>query len=186
MGEQQNSPKQDRKISERHGKQMSCPKCKNLLIVAEERDVEVDFCEECKGVWVGYIDEKKILEIKPEAFSIDELRRLRRLFQPEGNKEETGYFSCPVCQKLMWRKIWASHSGVLVDKCRDHGTWYDEGELDKIRAYIKLGGIEYEKLRLTEVGLSELDQKLMRTAERLDKRIDSAYRRARLYSLIGF
>ena len=86
----------------------------------------------------------------------------------------------------MQRRNWGSYSGVIVDKCGEHGTWYDDKELAKIREYIALGGIEYEKLKLTESGLSELNLKLTQEVHRLDKSTDSAYRRARLYSIIGF
>ena len=69
-----------------------------------------------------------------------------------------------------------------MDKCYEHGTWYDVGELEKIMEFIKLGGVEYEKLKLTESGLSDLTRKLEDEATRLDIRINKAYRRARLYS----
>lgn len=186
MENQYGLAKGKRRIAQRNEQTMFCPKCKKPLVVGYDSDVEVDFCEKCNGIWVDHIDEKQLLNIKPEVFSIDELRRLRKLYKPLESINKSGYVPCPICRELMWRRNWGSYSGVIVDKCGEHGAWYDKGELEKIKEYITLGGIEYEKLKLTETGLSELNVKLMRQVYKLDQRIDSAYKRARLYSLIGF
>ena len=31
-------------------------------------------------------------------------------------------------------------SGILLDRCRDHGIWFDATELDAVLRWIKLGG----------------------------------------------
>jgi len=162
---------------------MTCPKCSTPLKHEELEEGKVDHCEQCKGVWVSATDEKKVLEIKPEVFSIDELRRLRSLYKPFWTEQPAKYVPCPECGQLMNRKIWGSHSGVLVDFCRNHGTWFDAGEVEKIREYVKLGGVEYEKLRLAETGLAEIDQKLDREVRRLDRRFHT-WRNSRLFDSI--
>ena len=174
------------RLAKRNGQSMLCPKCKASLLVGFDHDVEVDFCEQCKGMWADYIEEKQLLNIKPEVFSIDELRRLRKLYKPLEHKGETGYVLCPVCRQLMQKKNWGSYSGVIVDHCGQHGVWYDKGELEKIKEYIALGGVEYEKFRLMEEGFNDQDRNLMREVCKLDQRIESAYGRARFYNLIGF
>ncbi len=173
-------------VAQRSGRVMMCPRCKKELKVVFQEDVEIDTCLECNGVWVDLIEEKKILNMKPEVFTVDELHRLRKYYQSLGRVEEIKYVPCPICNKLMQRKNWGAHSGVVVDKCYDHGTWYDVGEIEKIREFIKHGGVEYEKLRKTEFGLSDLERKLEDEALRLDMRIDKAYRRARLFNMLGF
>jgi Zn-finger nucleic acid-binding protein len=173
------------KIARRSNRDLTCPKCRGPLAVALDEDIEVDVCKTCKGVWVDIVEEKVLLKVKPDVFSIDELRRLRKLYQPLGRLDSSGYVPCPICQQLMHRRNWGSHSGVVVDKCADHGTWYDVNELEKIREFISLGGIEFEKYKLTDQGLTELDSKLTKEIDRIDRKIDSAYRKARLYSLLG-
>ncbi len=126
------------------------------------------------------------MQIKPEVFTVDELQRLRKLYKPFGIDDPVRLRACPVCKELMYRRNWGEHSGVIVDRCEQHGTWYDEGEVEKIREYIELGGIEYEKLRLTEGGLSDLETKLDQKTAELDLRTIRAYRRARLWSIFGF
>lgn len=155
------------------------------MVVALADGIEIDTCEKCNGIWADYADEKTLLALKPEVFTVDELRRLRRLYAGKFTRQPVQYFPCPVCEKLMHRRNWGSHSGVVVDKCEQHGTWYDKGEVGKIQDFIKMGGIEYEKLKITENGLTYLESKMEQEALRLDKRVDSAYARARVYSMLG-
>src|SRR3990167_1287054 len=159
---------------------MDCPACHKVMAVVVDDGVKVDRCADCGVVWVEFEDEKALFAIKPESFTVDELRRLRKKYEPLGRVEQVKFRACPVCKDLMYRKNWGAHSGVVVDRCEKHGTWFDEGEPDKIRDYIRLGGAEYEKLRITERGLIELQSKLLQETTRLDIKIDTAYRNARL------
>lgn len=173
-------------VARRENRILNCPKCRSSLKIVLNEDVEVDACEKCEGIWVDLVEEKDFFRLKPEVFTVDELRRLRALYKPLGKIEKNvRYLRCPVCGELMYRKNWGSHSGVIVDKCYRHGVWYDQGEADKIREFISHGGIEWEKLRIAEGGLRDLESKLSQQSLRLDKKIDSAYRRARLWSLIA-
>ncbi|MBN1870439.1 MAG: zf-TFIIB domain-containing protein [Candidatus Omnitrophica bacterium] len=160
-----------RRVAQRKGQTMLCPKCRKPLVVTFERDIVVDLCEQCHGIWVGRVDEKRLLNVKVESFSMDELSQFRKAYQPWGRMETSGYVPCPVCRELMYRKNWGSYSGVMVDKCSEHGTWYDEGKFEKVREYVSLGGIEYEKLRVMEKGLEELDSRLYKEVKSLDGRL---------------
>lgn len=171
--------------TERKEQVRKCPKCRKPMKAVLKEDIEVDVCESCKGVWVDFFEEKTLLNMKPEVFTVDELRRLRKLYQPLGRIEKTRYVPCPICKELMRRKNWGAHSGIVVDRCEKHGTWYDEGELEKIQEFVKLGGVEFEKLRLTEKGLTRLESKLDQEITRLHLKTNSVYRRARLYSMVG-
>jgi Zn-finger nucleic acid-binding protein len=157
-----------------------CPKCSSPLTTQALEEGNVDHCKKCRGVWVNVLEEKKVLEIKPAVFTIDELRRLRALYKPFWSQQDTRYVPCPDCGQLMNRKVWGAHSGVIVDVCRDHGTWFDAGEVEKIREYVKLGGVEYEKFRLTEKGLAQLDAKLEREVTRIDRRFYT-FRNSRIF-----
>lgn len=50
------------------------------------------------------------------------------------------YLKCPACEGPMVRKNFAKVSGVIVDECLRHGTWYDAGELPAILAFLRQGG----------------------------------------------
>jgi Zn-finger nucleic acid-binding protein len=50
------------------------------------------------------------------------------------------YIKCPVCAKLMNRVNFGTKSGVVIDRCRDHGVWLDAGELRHLFEWMKAGG----------------------------------------------
>jgi Zn-finger nucleic acid-binding protein len=56
----------------------------------------------------------------------------------------------------MARKNFGRISGVIIDECIKHGTWLDQGELDKIRQFILGGGLEKEQFREIEKNRAEL------------------------------
>ena len=69
-------------------------------------------------------------------------------------KNQRLYIPCPECGKLMNRRNFAGCSGIIVDGCKDHGTWFDREELKHTVEFIRTGGLkksrEQEKSRLEE------------------------------------
>lgn len=41
---------------------MTCPNCKNTLVMSERSGVEIDYCPECRGVWLDRGELDKIIE----------------------------------------------------------------------------------------------------------------------------
>jgi Zn-finger nucleic acid-binding protein len=54
----------------------------------------------------------------------------------------------------MHRQNFARVSGVIVDTCRGHGVWFNQGELRRIVEFIREGGMDrardHEKAELRE------------------------------------
>ena len=164
---------------------MFCPKCRVKMKKIKEDSLETDVCPECNGIWIDNSEEKQALKMANEIFTVDELRNLRKLYKPLGRTEKVKYYKCPHCAKLMWRKNYMHHSGIVVDKCKTHGTFFDKGELEKAIEFIKLGGVEYEKLKISEKGLMNLQGKLTREISRVE-RADLLCRKGRWLMLFGF
>lgn len=57
------------------------------------------------------------------------------------------YRRCPRCRQLMNRVNFAQRSGVVVDVCRNHGTWFDLNELQQIVLFIRSGGLKAARQR---------------------------------------
>jgi len=57
------------------------------------------------------------------------------------------YVSCPLCHTSMNRVNFGKVSGVIVDVCRDHGTWFDPGELTTVVAFAASGGLAKTRAR---------------------------------------
>ncbi len=41
---------------------MNCPKCRVNLVIADRQGIEIDFCPQCRGVWLDRGELDKIIE----------------------------------------------------------------------------------------------------------------------------
>lgn len=57
------------------------------------------------------------------------------------------YRKCPACNQSMTRRNFARVSGVVVDVCQMHGTFFDAGELEDVLAFVRSGGLALAKRR---------------------------------------
>src|SRR5690606_9632433 len=51
------------------------------------------------------------------------------------------YRRCAVCNELMMRRNFGRVSGVVVDECGRHGSYFDAGELEDVLAFVRSGGL---------------------------------------------
>ena len=50
------------------------------------------------------------------------------------------YRRCPECGQIMNRVNFGTRSGVVIDQCKAHGVWLDNGELIHIMEWKRAGG----------------------------------------------
>ncbi|MFH1615420.1 MAG: zf-TFIIB domain-containing protein [Planctomycetota bacterium] len=104
---------------------MDCPVCQNAMIVLELEQIEVDFCIDCGGIWLDAGELELLLE------DADEAKNLLASFRKAPDTCGEILRRCPICLKKM-QKILVSDS-LLIDKCRkNHGLWFDKGELEDV------------------------------------------------------
>ncbi|HYF32323.1 MAG TPA: zf-TFIIB domain-containing protein [Chitinophagaceae bacterium] len=48
---------------------MKCPKCNETLVMADRNGVEIDYCPNCRGVWLDRGELDKILERTGDYYS---------------------------------------------------------------------------------------------------------------------
>jgi len=114
---------------------MNCPRCRASLHPEVYEGVEVDRCAACKGIWLDDGELQPILNEFSQKFS-------NRLIQSAlGNanlgipaSEKASVEPCPKCSKPMDPMNWGATSGVVVDRCVEHGVWFDHEELDRVQA----------------------------------------------------
>lgn len=112
---------------------MDCPVCKEAMIVMELDQVEIDFCLDCRGIWLDSQELEMLLE---EAQGKDSL--LASFKVDKQNKEDLR--SCPICLKKMDKVICGNDKKILIDKCKkEHGLWFDSGELEDIISIGNMG-----------------------------------------------
>jgi Zn-finger nucleic acid-binding protein len=122
-----------------------CPRCRKPLEVsplgADERDDRVRECPRCGGLFVPRDALAEILHRAEQRGAMAEDRRKSLLAEP------VTYLPCPLCHSPMNRINFGRVSGVIVDVCQKHGTWFDGGELTRVIAFVANGGLTRTRLR---------------------------------------
>ncbi|HYJ91454.1 MAG TPA: zf-TFIIB domain-containing protein [Pyrinomonadaceae bacterium] len=137
------------KVSDDAGRSV-CPRCKLALKELQIDTISLRECERCGGLWSDVATFEKICSEKEEQSAA--LSFFGNRPQSEHSKIPINYVPCPQCKQLMNRSNFARSSGVIVDLCKEHGVWFDAGELPKIIEFIESGGLararEKEKIDL--------------------------------------
>jgi Zn-finger nucleic acid-binding protein len=82
--------------------------------------------------------------------------------------DDVRYLPCPVCTQRMNRANFGRRSGVIVDVCKPHGTWFDAGEIDRALDFVARGGLAEAKRRAAEDAHErERDERVARHAAEL-------------------
>jgi hypothetical protein len=109
---------------------MICPVCKSDMIVVEHKNIELDYCTECQGVWFDFGE----LELLLESMSIEstDLFLSDILNSAEAQSSEKKR-KCPICGRKMKKTIIGKEPEILIDVCQQgDGLWFDGGELGQL------------------------------------------------------
>ncbi len=93
------------------------------MIILELHQVEIDYCPNCKGIWLDTGELELLIEDETEK------ERLLSSFRKQEQTKEKKY-RCPVCRKKMDKVLLNDDDPVIIDKCKkSHGLWFDKNEL---------------------------------------------------------
>ncbi len=107
---------------------MTCPRCPDELHAEEYGPVAVRRCIRCGGTWLDEGELRRILLSPPRP-----LEPLPPLRPTEAVKRPV---RCPKCGRVLDRFEYGD-SGICLDRCTGHGTWFDRGELEHIEKYAR-------------------------------------------------
>jgi len=123
---------------------LKCPRCKIDMASVTIGATPMRECERCGGLWVEVAMFEKICVHREQQSSV--LGAASRVpAHPTAEEEKIRYVPCPQCGQLMNRINFARCSGVVVDVCKGHGTWFDRDELREIVEFISGGGLEVSR-----------------------------------------
>jgi Zn-finger nucleic acid-binding protein len=120
---------------------LKCPRCRidmsSITLGAEQ----MRECETCGGLWLDVAAFEKICASREEQSAV--LGGASHApDRTAASETKIRYVPCPQCNQLMNRINFARCSGVVVDICKGHGTWFDRDELSSIIQFIRDGGLE--------------------------------------------
>lgn len=108
-----------------------CPKCDVPLFILHFKEIEVDFCHRCRGLWLDAGELEALLH-RAGARADDPLLRFQR---QNGIEPKVRPHLCPRCDAAL-HEIQVQHAGattLTLDKCpRGHGLWFDADELQQL------------------------------------------------------
>ncbi len=116
-----------------------CPRCKSGELDAfANQDGTLFDCGRCGGQFVA-ADVLHAMIRRHQSVPIETPHRLRA-----GNPihDPVTYIPCPFCRDLMLRHNFGKVSGIIVDDCAKHGTWFDVGELARVLSFVSAGGLQ--------------------------------------------
>jgi Zn-finger nucleic acid-binding protein len=125
-------------------------------------------CENCLGLWLDVQSFEKICADREQQAAV--LGQAISMGQDQARQPgKVSYVPCPECSALMNRVNFARCSGVVVDICKGHGTWFDRDELSRIVEFIQGGGLEASR-RKEKIQLEEERRRLQQEQAALDRR----------------
>lgn len=152
---------------------LHCPDCKRPFQLFAGGPGKLHDCGSCGGQLVDHELLKDLLEQR-ELYGKSAPRR-----PPRHNPLDCPmrYVPCPGCGQIMSRRNFGGQSGVIVDICREHGTWFDRGELPRVLAFVEAGGLELARRRQEDEARASLRQKRV---EEIQKRLEGLHGAATL------
>ncbi|MBT8341786.1 MAG: zf-TFIIB domain-containing protein [Desulfatitalea sp.] len=169
---------------------VKCPICKNKTEIISLSGVKLDYCYKCNGFWFdkgeikrfhGALSDKSICkEMKLYMAGISVKRRI--------SKRST-YLKCPVCSMLMSHKRFIEVSDIILDRCRDHGTWAEQEDLLSMIDIIDSDQIDELMLKERVRKQHKLDERIKKieaNQSRMSKEIAQNRRFTRAQLLLDF
>lgn len=122
---------------------LCCPDCRLPFRAFEGAQGRLRDCERCGGQFVEHALLAALLDGR-ELYGAAAPRTPPR-FNPLD--DPVRYLRCPACDTPMARKNFGRTSGVIIDVCNAHGTWFDRGELPRVLTFVEAGGLAEARRR---------------------------------------
>jgi Zn-finger nucleic acid-binding protein len=109
---------------------MRCPVCRHHMIVVEYHNVELDYCDNCRGVWFDSGE----LELLLKSYGLEEPKAFfENIFSSQEAACAEKKRKCPICGRKMKKTAIGGQPEILIDACRErHGLWFDGGEVAQL------------------------------------------------------
>jgi Zn-finger nucleic acid-binding protein len=150
--------KADRQDATEPARPEPCPRCQTNMEAVIIGGSKVRECPKCEGLWMDVETLRQICADQEKQAAVLGLPTQLPTNEGVEIEQQIRYLACPVCGDMMNRVNFANFSGVIVDVCRLHGTWFDRDELRRIVVFIRAGGLD--KARQREIQNLEADRRL--------------------------
>jgi Zn-finger nucleic acid-binding protein len=119
----------------------ACPRCAKPLHEGETHEQTAEICSGCGGIFVKHDALRTMIDAAHDTSTEGENTIAKRRAALE---RDVRYLECPRCDQRMERMNFGQRSGIVVDVCKMHGTWFDASELDGVLEFVRRGGLHAE------------------------------------------
>jgi Zn-finger nucleic acid-binding protein len=102
----------------------TCPHCRLALVSVTAEGVTLAGCGRCGGIWLDNASAGALVA-SPQRVFLDLADRSTRNTERNTYRRSTSP-TCPTCGAVLTER---KHSGLTLDICEAHGTWFDPSEL---------------------------------------------------------
>lgn len=125
-----------------------CPRCRVPMEAIAMGAAQLHECARCEGLWVAAAAFEQICADREQQSILLGMPGAGRAVKSSGAEQgSVRYVPCPECHQLMNRVNFARCSGVVVDVCKGHGSWFDRDELQRTVEFIRAGGLTASRAR---------------------------------------
>lgn len=125
--------------------ELRCPCCECWMTTRCVGGLEIQECPKCFGLWAPENRFDALVDRATAAAMENGLEGETSAPRVDGGNpldNALEYRQCPACDALMNRRNFQKRSGVIVDRCHEHGTWLDAHELERIAGFVLSGRAE--------------------------------------------
>jgi Zn-finger nucleic acid-binding protein len=120
------------------GRSLACPVCSGAMTEFSREGINVDLCTAGCGTWLDGDEVQKALHAteldQPPAAEDAAIASQTSI---EAARLEAPTRACPFCKQTMKVLVFAYDSGVVIDRCDEHGVWCDKAELERLEAWFE-------------------------------------------------
>jgi len=131
-----------------------CPTCNEPMKTIDlkiDGKFYIERCDTCMGIFFDPGELEALLQKKvTNVYAIDYQRLEALKVDLYKNRSAVQYRKCPVCRQVMQRLNYKDYSGIIIDRCKNHGVWLDGGELKNLMLWKKAGGELLAENKTTE------------------------------------
>jgi Zn-finger nucleic acid-binding protein len=127
-------------------KPLDCPLCHEGMQALLLGATEVRECAACGGLWADPGTLQRLSDAREAHADVVSVLATRLVTNVVAT-EVIRYVPCPCCAKLMNRTNFAKSSGIILDVCKNHGVWFNRGELQRMLQFVSGGGLARARAR---------------------------------------
>ncbi len=140
-----------------------CPRCRIAMKTIDLKlngKFYIERCDQCMGLFFDPGELEVLLKASVKNVFHINRQKLDQINTTMAKQDKrVSYVKCPECDKVMNRVNFGSRSGVIVDRCSEHGVWLNGGELRHLFEWMKAGGeILDQEVRKAEIHRKEKEQ----------------------------